>query len=68
MTSEYADQYDHPTLRGLRLGRLNIPLNPNGARDDYAGAGEVNAYESGATIVVQISSSTPGTWRSATFS
>ena len=62
------DPLEHPTLKSLRLGKLVIPLNLNGARADNAAGGTVNAYESGATIILQMSSSTPGTWRSVTLS
>lgn len=66
MTSEYGDVFEHPTGRSLRLGHLLIPLTS--VRTDNAPAGELNAYESGATVILQISSSTPGTWRSVTLS
>lgn len=67
MTNE-PEPNEHPTLRALRLGHLNIPLG-TAARTDTAAGGEVAAYESGSTIVLQIASkSTPGTWRSVTLS
>ena len=59
------DLDNSPTGRALQLGRLLIPLGTV-ARTDQAPAGTVAAYESGATVVLQIASSTLGTWRSVT--
>lgn len=56
-----------PTGRALQLGRLLVPLG-TAARDDQAKPGTIAAYESGATIILQIASSTPGTWRTTTLS
>ena len=62
------DPIEHPTLRSLRLGKLVIPLNRNGALTGTAPEGTANAYESGATIILQMASSTAGTWRTVTLS
>lgn len=58
----------HPTARALQLGRLLVPLNPNGERDDTAAHGETNAYKDGATIVLQMYDAEAVAWRSVTLS
>lgn len=63
-----SDELDQsPTGRSLKLGRLLVPLGTV-ARTDQAPAGTIAAYESGATVILQIASSTLGTWRAVTLS
>lgn len=61
------EDFQHPTLRGLNLGRLIVPLG-TAARTDIGARGEVHAYITGATIVVQIYDAEAAAWREVTFS
>ena len=44
----------HPTARNLGLGRLTVPLEAAARDAGMLKPGELAAYESGATIVLQI--------------
>jgi hypothetical protein len=57
------------TGRELALGRFVVDITSTAARTDVAaGDGEIHAYTSGSTIVVQIFDKDAGAWRAATFS
>lgn len=57
-----APEPQHPTARGFGFGRFLFPITSQ--RTEAAANGEVNAYVSGATIVLQIYDEDAGAWRS----
>ena len=53
----------HPTARGLDMGRLLIPVSGTAARTDIGADGEVHAYRSGGSIYFGMYNATAAAWQ-----